>query len=300
MPWDVKLMPVIDGKTQVIGIIGDPIGHSLSPIMQNAAFEAGNLNYIYVPFAVSPDNLEHAIIGLKALGVRGFNVTIPHKTTIIPFLDQLDESAESVGAVNTVKLSGKSLVGYNTDGSGLVDSLASDLGFHPGKDRILVVGAGGASRGAIAALCRSGAKHILVFNRTIESAYTIVQDMNERYPETCIEVVESENVSEQLLCLTSLLINTTSLGMKGERIAGVNIAHLPAYAKVYDMVYTHSDTPLVMEARASGIQAVNGLGMLVAQGERAFTIWTDRKPPEGLMRRALDMHLQLDNKRHSS
>lgn len=289
MPWDVKQMPVVEGKTRVVGIIGDPIGHSRSPVMQNAAFAAGNMNYIYVPFAVRPANLEQAVIGLKVLGVCGFNVTIPHKSTIIPFLDLLDESAESAGAVNTVKLCENRLVGYNTDGDGLVDSLASDLNFCPGKEQILVVGAGGAARGAIAALCRSGAKNILIFNRTRESAREIAQDMKVRYPETCIQVVESEAVSEQYLGTTSLLLNTTSLGMKGERIAGVDLVHLPEYAKVYDMVYGNSGTPLVMEARASGIQAVNGLGMLVAQGERAFTIWTGRNPPEGVMLRALDM-----------
>lgn len=289
MLWDVNQMPVVGGTTRVVGIIGDPIGHSRSPVMQNAAFAADNLDYIYVPFAVSPDNLKQAVIGLKALGVCGFNVTIPHKSTVIPFLDHLDESAESAGAVNTVKLCENRLVGYNTDGDGLVDSLASDLSFCPGEEQILVVGAGGAARGAIAALCRSGAKNIIIFNRTIESARAIALDMQVRYPETSIQVVESEGVSEQYLGTISLLLNTTSLGMKGERIAGVNLVHLPKYAKVYDMVYTNSGTPLVMEARASGREAVNGLGMLVAQGERAFSIWTGRNPPEGVMRRALDM-----------
>lgn len=282
-------MSIILGTTRVVGIIGDPIGHSLSPVMQNAAFAAAQLDYVYVPFAVTPANLENAVLGLKALGVCGFNVTIPHKTSIIKYLDGLDESAESAGAVNTVKLCKNCLVGYNTDGDGLVDSLSADLGFMTGDDQILVVGAGGASRGAIAALCRSGARNILIYNRTVESARAIARDMNIRYPKTCIEVVESGQVGEQSLGLTALLINTTSLGMSGERIGGINLAHLPEYAKVYDMVYSGAGTPLVKEARASGIHAANGLGMLVAQGERAFTIWTGQKPPQGVMRRALDI-----------
>lgn len=284
-----KRMSTIHGTTRVVGIIGDPISHSRSPIMQNAAFAAAKLDYVYVPFAVSPANLGNAVLGLKALGVCGFNVTIPHKTSIIQYLDGLDETAESAGAVNTVKLCENRLVGYNTDGDGLVDSLSVDLGFLPGEDQILVVGAGGASRGAIAALCRSGARNILIYNRTVESARAIARDMNIRYPDTRIEVVESGQVGDQSLGLTSLLINTTSLGMGGERIGGVNLAHLPECAKVYDMVYSGAGTPLVTEARASGIPAANGLGMLVAQGERAYTIWTGQNPPQGVMRRALDM-----------
>ncbi len=288
MVWIAKMMPVVHGETRVVCIIGNPIRHSLSPLMQNAAFAAGNLDYVYIPFAVSPVNLEQAVIGLKALGVCGFNVTIPHKTAIIQFLDRLDESAESAGAVNTVQLCGTSLIGYNTDGNGLVDSLSADLDFSPGAEQILVVGAGGAARGAIAALCRAGAKRIIISNRSLENAKAVMLDMNIRYPETSIDVIRQNQVGEEYLSSTSLLLNTTPLGMNGEQIEGINLAHLPKHAKVYDMVYSCSGTPLVKEASASGLQAVNGLGMLVAQGERAFEIWTGQRPAEGVMMQALD------------
>ena len=281
-------MPFVYGKTRVVCIIGNPIRHSLSPIMQNAAFAAGHLDYVCVPFAVSPEKLEQAVTGLKALGVCGFNVTIPYKTAIIPFLDRLDESAESAGAVNTVKICEAGLTGYNTDGDGLVDSLSNDLAFSPGTGQILVAGAGGAARGAIAALCRAGAKKIVICNRSLEKAHAVMLDMNIRYPETCIDVIRQNPASEACLGSTSLLLNTTSLGMNGERIESLNLAHLPRHAKVYDMVYSSSGTPLVKEASASGLQAVNGLGMLVAQGERAFEIWTGQRPPCGVMRQALD------------
>jgi shikimate dehydrogenase len=281
-------MAAVQGKTRVVCIIGNPVRHSLSPIMQNAAFAACQLDYVYVPFAVTPGNLGQAVIGLKALGVCGFNVTIPHKTAIIPFLDRLDESAESAGAVNTVLVNAAGLTGYNTDGDGLVDSLSTDLDFIPGEGQILVAGAGGAARGAISALCRSGAKKLLIYNRSLENARSVMQDMNIRYPETHIEVVSQNLVSREYLCSTSLLLNTTSLGMNGERISAINLYDLPEHAKVYDMVYSPSGTPLVTEALARGLRAVNGLGMLVAQGERAFEIWTGQKPPEGVMRLALD------------
>ena len=288
MAWDARQMPVVHGKTRVVCIIGNPIRHSLSPLMQNAAFAAGNLDYVYVPFCVSPENLEQAVIGLRALGVCGFNVTIPHKSAIIQFLDQLDESAESAGAVNAVQLCGTSLIGYNTDGDGLVDSLSKDLDFSPGVEQILVVGAGGAARGAIAALCRAGAKRIIISNRSLENARAVMLDMNSRYPETRIDVIELNQVNTGHLGSTSLLLNTTSLGMNGERIEGINLAQLPDHAKVYDMVYSCSGTPLVREATAFGLRAANGLGMLVAQGERAFEIWTGQKPPQGVMRQALN------------
>jgi shikimate dehydrogenase len=155
-------------------------------------------------------------------------------------------------------------------------------------EQILVIGAGGAARGAIAALCRAGARKILISNRSLENARTVMQDMISRYPDTCIDVIDQDQVSEKDLGTTSLLLNTTSLGMNGERIESVNIAHLPEHASVYDMVYSHSGTPLVTEASAFGLRAVNGLGMLVAQGERAFEIWTGQKSPEGVMRLALE------------
>ena len=281
-------MPIIQGKTKVTGIIGNPVCHSLSPIMQNSAFAFGHLDYVYVPFTVIPENLERAVIGLTALGVCGFNVTIPHKTAIIPFLDHLDESAVSAGAVNTVQLCGSSLIGYNTDGAGLLASLSMELGFIPGEGQILVMGAGGAARGAIAALCRSGARRIIICNRSLENARSIMLDLKNRFPDTCIDVIDQNQVSKEILGSTSLLLNTTSLGMNGERIDYINPAHLPTYAKVYDMVYSTPVTPLVDESAAYGLAAVNGLGMLVAQGELAFEIWTGQKPPEGVMRRALN------------
>jgi shikimate dehydrogenase len=286
-------MTELNGKTRIVAIIGNPINHTLSPIMQNAAFLAGGLNYAYIPFAVNPENLEKAVAGLKALGVCGFNVTIPHKTAIIPFLDGLDESAEAAGAVNTVNLSGTSFIGYNTDGDGLVDSLASDLEFFPGTEQIFVIGAGGAARGAIASLCRNGAKKITICNRSIKNAHSIMSDMKQRYPDSCITVISMNNVSEADIALSSLLLNTTSLGMKNEQIEGINLDYLPKNAKVYDMVYSISATPLIDEAAKLDLQSANGLGMLVAQGERAFEIWTGKKAPAGVMIRAVRSIVKL-------
>lgn len=286
MVWDAK-QSVVTGKTRVVGIIGYPVQHSLSPLMQNAAFASAELDFIYVPFTVAPENLKAAVFGMKALGLHGFNVTIPHKTTIIPFLDCLDETAITAGAVNTVLFSENGLTGYNTDGDGLVDSLAVDLDFIPGVEQILVLGAGGAARGAISALCRSGAKNIIICNRSFDNAEAIKLKMNTCYPKTKIDVILQNQLTAKNISDTSLLLNTTSIGMSGDRFEGLNLKYLPKSSKVYDMVYSTVGTPLINDASQAGLRSFNGIGMLIAQGERAFKIWTGHKPPEGVMRKAL-------------
>ena len=280
-------MYALSGTTHILGIIGNPVRHSLSPAMQNAALAECGLDYIYVPFAVPPEYLGAAVSGLRALGVTGFNVTIPHKTAIMSYLSHLDESAEAAGAVNTVLVQDGLMTGYNTDGFGLISSLADDLGFVAGNGTIVIIGAGGAARGAVAALCRVGAERIILTNRTLSKAIELAEDMRARYPKTGIAAYHQDQINENLLDSASLLVNTTSIGMNGERIDFVDLAKLPKGAKVYDMVYSPLHTPLLKEAASIGIEAVNGLGMLAAQGEMAFSIWTGRMPPKGLMKRVL-------------
>jgi shikimate dehydrogenase len=280
-------MNIFSGKTRVVGIIGYPVAHSLSPKMQNAAFAACELDYVYVPFEVAPESLATAVSGLRALGVHGFNVTIPHKTKIIPYLDRLDPGAEEAGAVNTVILRDGHMIGYNTDGDGLVASLAEDLEYTPGSGTILMIGAGGAARGALAALCRAGAGHIVIMNRSEEAAGILATEMSRRYPHVVLKVVRQGELDAESLATLALVLNTTSLGMKGERIDSVELDAVPATAKVYDMVYSATGTPFVQQAITRGLHAVNGRGMLAAQGERAFSIWTGRMPPKGLMKQEL-------------
>ena len=274
----------VRGTTKVLGIIGHPVSHSLSPLMQNAAIQGCGLDYIYVPFEVTPDNVGAAIAGLKSLGVSGFNVTIPHKTAVMPYLDELDDSAIASGAVNTVKNDGGRLVGYNTDGDGLVKSLADDLDFMPRGNSIVVVGAGGAARGAIAALCRAGAKQIIVANRSHDRASALASVMSARFTGT--EVSVSTGYEDLLARLPhiDLVINTTSLGMNSESIPFLPLHVLSHTARVYDMIYSPCVTPLLCEAAKMGLKGANGLGMLASQGELAFTIWTGEIPPSGLMR----------------
>lgn len=279
---------VVTGKTSVLGIIGWPVEHSLSPLMQNAALEELGLDYVYVPFAVRQDALGVAVEGLRGLGVRGFNVTIPHKTAIIPHLDRLNPEALLIGAVNTVKREGDELVGYNTDGAGFVRSLREDLDVDPKGMTILVLGAGGAARAAMVSLCQAGAARIIVANRNVERGVALADEFCPIFAGTQIAAIPlgSIHLATEIQNI-DLLVNTTSVGMGGSSFEGLDLARLKTGACVYDMVYAPWETPLLMEASRRGIRCANGIGMLVGQGECAFAIWTDKNPPSGAMRRRI-------------
>lgn len=298
------MMPYLNGATKVLAIIGHPVEHSRSPAMQNAALAACGLDYVYVPFSVPPERLAEAVAGMRALGVAGFNVTIPHKIAVMAHLDALDESAEAAGAVNTVRNDEGRLIGYNTDGEGLVRSLAEDLGFTPGCGTIVIVGAGGAARGAVAALCRAGAGRIVIVNRGRERAEELAQSMGRRCAGAEILAVAGAAGLRPWLGETALLVNSTSLGMRHESIPFLELADLPRAAAVYDMVYAPAVTPLLREAAGLGLSCANGLGMLAAQGELAFRIWTGTLPPPGVMKGVLTAlqppSQQLDNPRRSA
>jgi shikimate dehydrogenase len=280
---------MLNGTTKILGIIGHPVKHSLSPRMQNAALSACGLDYVYIPFDVSPQDLGLAISGMKALGVAGFNVTIPHKTAVMACLDELDESAETAGAVNTVKNDNGRLIGYNTDGTGLIRSLEVDLDFVSRGKTIVVIGSGGAARGAVAALCRAGAKKIIIVNRTSDRAKELAALMSSRFPSSdCIVLPGFESLST-VLSGSDLLLNTTSVGMNNESIPYVSFDCGSQALKVYDMIYSPSTTPLLKDAAKAGFVGANGIGMLAAQGELAFAIWTGQDPPSGLMKSTLEV-----------
>jgi shikimate dehydrogenase len=281
---------IIRGTTQVFGIFGHPVGHSLSPVMQNAALQASGLDAVYVPFPVEPDNLGEAVAALRALRIRGVNVTIPHKEKILRYLDELDSKARMIGAVNTVLNEGGRLIGYNTDETGLIKSLAHDLGFHPQGRRILMLGAGGAGRAALVALAARGAAWIGIANRTRQKAEDLAQAFRSLFPGTVFAVLGLDGSELSEVCPSAdLLLNSTSLGMKGEVFAEIPWGQLHSGAVVYDIVYRRPDTPLLAAAREHGHSAADGLGMLIAQGEEAFRIWTGQDSPAGVMQQAIEM-----------
>jgi shikimate dehydrogenase len=281
-------MSAVSGSTKILGVIGWPVSHSLSPCMQNAALAALGLDYAYLPFPVAPADLGTAIRGLRALGVAGFNVTIPHKEAVIPFLDVLSPEAEAIGAVNTVNREGERFVGYNTDGIGLMTSLREDLGLEARGASVLLLGAGGAARGAVAALCAAGVAGITIANRTVEKGEEIAERFRDRYPSVAFSTAPLAAVAlKQPLQHADLLLNTTSVGMHATTFGELELDLLKPTASVYDMVYIPGVTPLLTAAGARGHRTANGLGMLAAQGEAAYAIWTGVRPPQGLMKGCL-------------
>lgn len=287
---------LITGKTNVYGIVGYPVSHSLSPVMQNAALSNAGIDGIYVPFPVSPEQLTAAVNGLGALQIRGFNVTIPHKTAIMPLLDALAPSALDAGAVNTVVNQDGCLIGHNTDGDGLLVAIRQELDCDVSGANVVVVGAGGAARGALAALCNAGVRSVTVVNRTRATAEILVGMFLDTFPKTTFSVTGLDGELSAYLPETDLLINASSLGMAGEKIAGISLALLPRHARVYDMIYNPACTPLLGEAQQRGLKVANGLSMLVAQGERAFEIWHERPAGSGVMRAALQEYIMGSSK----
>ncbi|MDY0292455.1 MAG: shikimate dehydrogenase [Desulfuromonadaceae bacterium] len=278
----------VDGHTEVYAILGCPVGHSLSPIMQNAAFAAAGINAIYVPFPVQEGNLAHAVMGLRALAIRGCNVTIPHKEKIAAYLDCLTPEAEAIGAVNTISQVGERLEGHNTDAIGFLHSLKYDLGFSPGKKRIVVLGAGGAARACVYALAHAKAAHICIANRNIGRARSLCRDFSKIFPATTLVAHELDIASqEQIWFQADLIVNTTSIGLSSNEEGPVPWGNINSKTFFYDVVYRCGSTAMVKCARKHGLQAADGLGMLIAQGEQAFRIWTDMDPGNS-MRSAIE------------
>ncbi len=273
------------GPVQVCALIGDPVAHSVSPAMHNAAFRAVGLDWVYVPLRVEAAHLREAVSGLKALNFAGFNVTIPHKVSVIPHLDDLDTLAENLGAVNTVVNQDGYLKGHNTDASGFLRALEGE-GFSPAKKKVVMLGAGGAARAASFVLADKGAS-LTILNRHPRGA----EDLSARLSGTFrrdIRAFEltSGNLRESLVG-ADLLVNTTSLGMAPE----LDFSPVPRYLLkkklvVFDIIYNPLRTRLMREAAEKGAKVIGGLEMLVQQGAVAFELWTGRPAPVDIMRSA--------------
>ncbi len=275
---------MISGRTQLLGIFGDPVAHTLSPKMQNAALEASGIDAIYLPFQIHPEQLESAVKAIRSLNMVGINVTVPHKERIIPLLDEIDATAKLIGAVNTVVNRQGHLVGFNTDAPGFLASLRLDLQVDPRGKYIVIIGAGGACRAAIAAVAGCAALKVTVANRTIEKAEILACEMQGHFPG--VEILASGLTESELtadLASADLLVNTTSIGLAGETFPEFVIDLLADSAAVYDMVYADNPTQLAESANRRGLLYADGRGMLVAQGEAAFFKWFGVEPETGLM-----------------
>ena len=265
------------GSTHVAAVIGCPVRHSLSPVMQNAAFDALDLDWVYVALEVPPGSGREAVAGMRALGIDGLNVTMPHKRVVAGAVDRLSPTAQALGAVNTVSRGPRrdELVGENTDGAGFIDALRIDEGFDPAGRRCVVVGAGGAGRAVIRALAEAGAAAITVVNRTADRAVSAA---------ALAGAVGRVGVAAEA-AEADLVVNATPLGMRGEDEPELPVDPVtmgPGQLLV-DLVYHPAVTPLVDAARARGAAATNGLGMLIHQAAHAIRIWTGEDPPLEVM-----------------
>lgn len=274
---------MITGKTKVFGIFGDPVGHSLSPLMQNAAMAQAGIDGVYVPMHVLPDELERAVEGLRGMGIGGVNVTVPHKIEVCSYLDQIDPAARAAGAVNCIVNRDGLLTGYNTDGEGLLRGLQEDFGFEPSGKTVLLLGAGGAARGAAVAFVAAGVRRLLIANRTAERVASIARIVQELGEGEVLPLPLPLTGAEDLLASIDLVVNSTSLGLDGSPFDLIQWACLPPTTLVYDMVYHPQETPCVRSARGAGLRAVDGLSMLAGQGELSFAHWHGMLPEKGLM-----------------
>lgn len=289
-------MVQIRGTTQLLGVIGFPIEHSLSPAMHNAALAASALNlnqaaglgYVYLPLKVKPAHLEAALHGMAALGYRGFNVTIPHKQAIMPYLQEISPLAHAVGAVNTVSRQGDRWVGTNTDIQGFVSPLAA-LNQNWRDTEVCILGNGGSARAVIAGChqIRCGAIHVV--GRDLLKLKTLQDSLIHAELQISIQIHEWSALNA-LLPKVGLVVNTTPIGMHpkvdASPLGKEEIDLLPPHAIVYDLIYTPRPTQLLTLAQQKNLQTIDGLEMLIQQGAAAFELWTGDKPSIDVMRQA--------------
>lgn len=276
----------ISGKTKVCAVIGDPIEHSLSPIIHNAAFQHLNLDFVYVAFRVKQDELGKAVQGIRGLNIHGLNVTMPHKTAIMKYLDEVEASAEVIGSVNTVLNADGKLIGFNTDGIGALNALRNNQ-VEPRGKRLLLLGAGGAAK-AIAYQLASEVEELRILNRTEEKAKRLAEFLREKFNKKIVGEVLSPKILKERLREADILINATSVGMHPHSDQTlVEREWLRPDLAVMDIVYDPLETRLLRYAKAVGAKVVNGVEMLLYQGAASFEIWCSRSAPLNIMREAI-------------
>ena len=266
----------INAETSLYGIFGNPVTHSLSPLMHNAAFSRFQMNSVYLAFPIEEHSLGLAFEGIRSLEIKGVNITIPFKEQAVEFIDEIPEDLDrSIGALNTVVNRKGILYGYNTDALGFLTSLNEDLNFRPEGKSILILGAGGAARGISFALAYAHADKILIHNRTPERSEGLTDYLSGSFPATAIEPLRDlSNLKNEKI---DLVVNATSCGMKGNDSLPMDLRQFEHAVSVYDLVYAPSETRFLKEAKKLGFANANGLGMLVNQGALSFELWTGQK-----------------------
>jgi len=277
----------ITGQTQIVGVIGWPVEHSVSPPMHNAAFRTLNLDWCYIPLPVHPERIPEAVFGARALGFRGLNATVPHKQALLPLMDELTPAAKAIGAANTVIFGPDHIVGHNTDAQGFLCALR-DEGFEPEDSTALVLGAGGAARAIVYAL-GNVANRVTVLNRTPERAARLVEAMGDACDHAqLVSGPLNGKALSRAAQEADLVVNATSVGMwpKDDALPWPEDTPFPSEVFLFDLIYNPRQTRLMRMAANAGARTANGLRMLVHQGAEAFTLWTGVEPPVQVMYQA--------------
>ncbi|MCV3215757.1 shikimate dehydrogenase [Plectonema radiosum NIES-515] len=286
---------MITGKTKLLGVIGHPVEHSLSPLMHNAALESLGLDYVYLPFSIKPDDLPKAIQGFSAIGVKGFNVTIPHKQAIMSYLSAIHPSAKSVGAVNTVFRKDNHWIGTNTDIEGFIAPLQTTYRRNWQQTVAVILGNGGAARAVVAGCIQLGCTSVHVIGRNEQKLKEFRNSWDNLSPEVNFQIHKWEEMS-RIISQAQLLVNTTPVGMYPNveqcPLSAEEMRDLQLGVIAYDLIYNPSPTRFLELARQQGAIAIDGLEMLVQQGASALKIWLDLESvPVDIMRQTLRNHL---------
>jgi shikimate dehydrogenase len=281
-------------KAELLGCLGQPVAENPTGAMQEAAFRALGLNWRYLTIEVAPENLGGAIAGVRAFGMRGINLTIPHKVAVMDHLDEIAADAAIIGAVNTVRRDGDRLVGENTDGKGFLRGVRQDAGVDPRGKRVVVLGAGGAARAIVTELALAGASDVLVLNRSAGRGERMVQDLasNTRGPIRFQPWQGTYAVGDD----ADIVVNATSIGLypDADGMPPVDLSGARAGALVCDVVFNPPETRFLRAARERGLPVLDGLAMLVYQGVIGFELWTGQPAPETVMKDALKQALGVE------
>jgi shikimate dehydrogenase len=278
-------MMVISGKTRVCGVIGDPIEHTLSPAIHNAAFDHLELDFVFLAFKVKAADLENAVRGMRGLGIHGLNVTMPHKSTVISFLDDVDSTVKFLGSANTILNKDGKLSGFNTDGDGALKALREN-GAELSEKKMLLLGAGGAAKAIAFALAKEVGE-LVVLNRAAEKAAVLADALNRMSDKKIVGDALSPSAVQKNLQDADILVNATSVGMHPNvNQSLVAPQWLRSDLTVMDIVYNPVETKLAKDAKAAGAKVISGVEMLIYQGAASFEIWTGCSAPIEVMRRA--------------
>lgn len=274
----------ITGATRLSGLFGYPVKHTISPLLHNAAFKRFGINCFYLPFSIHPEDLKDAVKNLAVYGFIGINVTVPHKQTIMKYLDRITPEAKMIGAVNTVLVKKGKLIGFNTDGIGFMKSLRWDNSYNLKGKVMFLLGAGGAGHAVAVAAALNGIKKIFI----VDAVKSRARKLKKRIPDVEVEIADLNEMNREAVMLSDLIVNATPIGLSPKDPISIPANWLPKKKVVYDLIYNPKETKLLKAARGKGCKTINGLGMLLNQAAASFEIWTGKHVPIKLMAKAVN------------